>query len=157
MGAQTSSEVGPYAQTSTAPMAKEETETFATDIEEEPGPPPTAPPSPPVSTDRSKMATMGTMTQAGAKHKKVIEVALTKGAIENAIGLTLDGDNGPPRVIALAPESLAALSGRLRPDQVVLEINGHQVNGHEHATKLIKESTGVVNITLSEEPLPLCA
>lgn len=78
---------------------------------------------------------------------------MTKGAIENAIGLTLQGDSGPPRVKALAPESLAELSGRLRPDQVVLEINGTKINGHEHATKLIKESTGVVNIILSEEPL----
>ena len=84
---------------------------------------------------------------------QVIEVSLTKGAIENAIGLTLQGDSGPPRVKALAPESLAELSGRLRPDQVVLEINGTKINGHEHATKLIKESTGVVNIILSEEPL----
>jgi C-terminal processing protease CtpA/Prc len=78
-------------------------------------------------------------------------VTLTKGSAGNKIGLTLDGDTGPPRVQATEPASVAALSGRIHPDQLVLSINGQPVNGHEEATALIKQAEGEVKLVLSND------
>lgn len=78
MGAQASSEFGSPEQAIAPPPVKEKTETVVSYTEEEPGPPPTAPPSPPVSTDRSRSPAMMEMTQAGAKHQKVMPVCPTR-------------------------------------------------------------------------------
>jgi C-terminal processing protease CtpA/Prc len=79
------------------------------------------------------------------------QVTLTKGSANNRIGLTLDGDKGPPRVQSTEPASLAALSGRIHPDQLVLSINGQPVDGHEQATAIIKQSVGEVKFVLSND------
>ena len=62
------------------------------------------------------------------------------------LGVTLNGDHGPPTVGALAPDGLAF--GELAVGDVLLSVNGTSVNGHAHGTALLKAAEGKVALVV---------
>ena len=62
------------------------------------------------------------------------------------LGVTLNGDHGPPTVSALAPDGLAF--GELAVGDVLLSVNGTTVNGHAHGTALLKAAEGKVALVV---------
>ena len=76
---------------------------------------------------------------------------VSKGSEANSIGLTLEGDHGPPRVKETMPGSLCALTEKIKPNMLVLSVNGVNVDGHLEATEIIKSSSGIVKFVLSEQ------
>ena len=104
---------------------------------------PEVPPSPPASTPRVRTPEK--------KIVPVLEVTVYKAFAATPIGLTLEGSSGPPRVQFVAEDSLVQLTRRIRPNQQLLSINDIPVDGHQHASDLIRESEGSVVLKLMED------
>lgn len=137
MGAQSSVEA--------KPLESEERERTHEMVEGDPAE--SAPPSPPFTP---------TTAPKSPEPKKsavvpVVDVTVYKPSQDARIGLTLDGDTGPPRVKALAAESPVSKVNHLIIGQRLLEVNGERVNGHEHGTELILQSTGALSLRLTND------
>ena len=82
-------------------------------------------------------------------------VTLHKPDASARLGITLinnDGQaRGPPAPIitALAPGCLAADSGRITINQLLVAVNGQRVHTHEEATALLRNAVGDVELTLT--------
>ena len=83
-----------------------------------------------------------------------VDVALHKEKSTHAIGLTLEGEQGPPLVKCLADDSPVQNSGRVWPKQKLLAVNGIVVDGHQHATSIIKKTEGKLVLTLAHDSSP---
>ena len=79
----------------------------------------------------------------------IVEVELHKASLSQAIGLTLEGDHGPPRVKEVS--GLVQLTKRVHVGQCLLEVNGEVIEGHLQATALIKAAHGRLLLKLSDD------
>jgi len=79
----------------------------------------------------------------------IVEVNLWKETAEVPIGLTLTGEDA--RVQRLSPSSRALLTKRINVNQRLIEVNGHQVQGHQHGTDMIKAAQGSLSLKLVED------
>ena len=111
-----------------------------------PAPPtPPAPPAPPASVHEVLAG-----TAAGA-----YRVTLHKPDTSARLGITLVNNEerarGPPAPIitALAPGCLAADSGRITINQLLVAVNGQRVHTHKEATALLRNAVGDVELTLT--------
>ena len=115
------------------------------------------PPPPPA-------ASTGAPVRTSAIPGGVHSVILYKSDAGAKLGLTLTsvgtgGDDGcgplPPRVKALAPGLIASQAAGLQVGQMLLSVNGVRVDGHEHATQLLKAASGRLVLKLLNDDTPL--
>jgi len=92
---------------------------------------------------------------APSEMKRYEMVRLYKPDKETKLGLTLTGSSeassngsGSPLVTGLTPGKVAAESKRLRVGQRLVAVNGVRVDGHEHATNLLKSASGELVLKL---------
>jgi hypothetical protein len=83
-------------------------------------------------------------------------VTLHKPVASARLGITLThaprGPTAPitaPVITALAPGCLAAASGRITINQLLVAVNGQRVHTHEEATALLRNAVGDVELTLT--------
>ncbi len=65
------------------------------------------------------------------------------------LGVTLEGDRGPPVVSAVAPDGLAA--GELAVGDVLLSVNGTSIRNHAHGTRLLNAAHGEVALVVRRQ------
>jgi membrane-associated protease RseP (regulator of RpoE activity) len=70
---------------------------------------------------------------------------INKSESTSRLGITLDGDVGPPTITSIAADGLANGSG-LNAGDTLLSVNGVAADGHEATTALLKQGVGEIEL-----------
>ena len=77
-----------------------------------------------------------------------VPVIIRKLERTSKIGITLDGWTGPPKIVSIAPDGIAA-AAKLSVGQYVLAIDGKPVNGHEACTDMLRKAIGEITLLVA--------
>lgn len=72
-------------------------------------------------------------------------ILIEKASQDSRLGITLDGEAGPPTVGAIAADGLASGTA-LQVGDTILSVNGAAADGHEATTALLKKASGKVKL-----------
>ena len=78
---------------------------------------------------------------------EIRRVTLYKPDASAKLGIRLAGDDRP-RVVSLNPDAIAAQTGGLAVNDVILTVNGQKAQGHAGTTQMLKTAVGPIKVEL---------
>ena len=77
---------------------------------------------------------------------EIRKVILNKPDASAKLGIRLAGDDRP-RIVSLNPDLIAAKSGGLAVNDVILTVNGQRAQGHAGTTQMLKNAVGQIKVS----------
>ena len=78
---------------------------------------------------------------------EIRRVTLYKPDASAKLGIRLAGDDRP-RIVSLNPDAIAARTGGLAVNDVILTVNGQKAQGHAGTTQMLKTAVGPIKVEL---------
>ena len=78
---------------------------------------------------------------------EIRRVTLYKPDASAKLGIRLAGDDRP-RIVSLNPDAIAARTGGLAENDVILTVNGQKAQGHAGTTQMLKTAVGPIKVEL---------